>query len=182
MLLDSFMPSWDVADRHEVVVRATPDVAYAAARRVDFAAAPVARLLFALRGIGAPRKLRLEDATRWGFALLGEGPGHELVIGTVGRSWRIRQGRLTISAAMFRSHALPGTAKAAMALRVEPIDHRHSRVITETRVLCADEGSRRRFRRYWRSVRFGSALIRRAALARIKVDAERAGVPSPTRQ
>lgn len=174
MLLDSLMPSWDVADRHDVIVRAPAETAYAAARGVDFASAPAVRLVLALRGLGAPRSLTLADAASWGFALLGEDPGREFVVGTVGRFWRFRQGRVAFDASTFRAHALAGTAKAAMAFWVEPIDPGRSRVVTETRVLSADRASKARFRLYWSLIWPGSALIRRAVLARIKADAERA--------
>jgi hypothetical protein len=45
---------------------------------------------------------------------------------------------------------------------------------TETRVVATDADSRRRFGRYWRVIRPGSALIRRNWLAAAKRRAERA--------
>ena len=44
---------------------------------------------------------------------------------------------------------------------------------TETRVLCLDEASRRRFRLYWSVVGFFSGIIRREILRVIKNSAER---------
>jgi hypothetical protein len=45
---------------------------------------------------------------------------------------------------------------------------------TETRVLATDAASRRRFGRYWRVIRPGSALIRRTWLGAAKRRTERA--------
>ena len=182
-MLDAVLPRWDVADRHAILVDAAADRTYDAIRRVDLAAAPIARVLFALRNPlvlirrrGVPARLTLDDIARAGFVVLGEDPGKEIVLGVVGRFWALSGGRLRVAAADFATHAAPDTAKAAMSFRVEPAGPDRCRVITETRVLCADDRARRSFRRYWRLVRPGSALIRRAALGRIKHDAEAAQV------
>ena len=54
-----------------------------------------------------------------------------------------------------------------------------TRLTTETRVLCADAGSRRRFRVYWAVVRPGSGLIRRMMLRAVRREAERRVVEPP---
>jgi len=174
------MPRWDVADRHELCVAAPVDRTYQAVRTVDFAASPVARLLFAIRSLPAiargrrvPPSVTLDDAVGAGFALLSEQPGREIVVGTVGRFWvLVGAARLRVGRDEFASHAAPGTAKAAMSFRVDPVGTERSRVVTETRVLCADVAARRSFLRYWRVIRPGSAIIRRVALGRIKRAAE----------
>jgi hypothetical protein len=51
-----------------------------------------------------------------------------------------------------------------------------TRLATETRVLCLDDESRRRFRLYWLFIGPFSGLIRRKILRSIKHEAER----SPT--
>ena len=45
-------------------------------------------------------------------------------------------------------------------------------LITETRVMTTDPASRRRFGRYWRVIRPGSAAVRRSWLAAAKPRAE----------
>lgn len=179
-LLDEWMPRWDVADRHDVTVNAPAERAYTAVRQVDFAASPIARALLVIRALPAilrgrrvPAAVTLESATRSGFVRLAEEPGREIVVGVAGRFWVLSgSGRSAVSAATFAAHAEPGTAKAAMSFLVEPLGAERSRVVTETRVLCADADARRRFLRYWTVIRPGSALIRWAALRRIKADAE----------
>lgn len=188
MLLDELMPRWDVATRHEALVRAPASTTYRAARAVDLAGAPIAKLLFRLRGFPQQahwdertrtwtfptgHSLTLESALRAGFVLLGERPGSEIVIGGAGRFWTLSGGRVAITPAEFASFARPGMAKAAFTLRVEADGADRSRLITETRVLCVDDEARRSFKRYWRLILPGVVLIRRAALGRIRREAER---------
>jgi hypothetical protein len=170
-----------VADRHEVNVAATAERTYRAVRTVDLAAAPVARLLYAIRfapSIGRrhrpSRSVTLDDMVRIGFVVLAERPGVEIVLGVAGRFWTPSGAKDALTAGEFTGHARPGTAKAAMSFRVDALGIERSRVVTETRVLCADAAARRSFRRYWRVVRPGSAIIRRLALAQIKREAESA--------
>lgn len=180
MLLDAVMPRWDISDRHDIVVRSERAATYAAIRRCDLARSPISRLLFALRNPLAslrgrlPARLTLDDVVRTGFVVLGEEPGREIVLGVAGRFWAFSGGRTRIAAGDFAQHAAPGTAKAAMSFWIEPLAPGRCRVVTETRVLCADDRARGAFGAYWRFVRPGSALIRRAALAQIKREAEAA--------
>lgn len=68
----------------------------------------------------------------------------------------------------------PGTAKAAWNFAVHPGTGGRSVLTTETRVLCADPATRRRFRTYWAVVGPFSGLIRREMLAAIRDTAEAA--------
>jgi len=174
--IDRALPRFDISERHSIVVRAEPAQAYAALRSFDLADSWLSKLLFAIRRGRPPRRahLRLDDILRASFVLLVEDPGREIVLGTVGRFWRLTGTATRIDASDFDSYAVPGTAKAVMNFRVEPLPDGRSRVITETRVLCADDGARRSFRRYWMIVAPGSALIRLEMLRLIRRVAERA--------
>ena len=66
----------------------------------------------------------------------------------------------------------PGYAKVAMNFSVEPVGDL-TRLATETRVLTTDAASLRKFGRYWRLIRPGSAAIRRGWLGAAKRRAER---------
>lgn len=66
----------------------------------------------------------------------------------------------------------PGFAKAAVNFRVTGRGDVTSLLTTETRILCTDPDSRRRFERYWFFVHPGSALIRRVWLRAIRKRAE----------
>ena len=188
MLIDDFMPAFDVSERHESAVRASPDRTYRAMRGIDFARSRLTLALFAARAVIAlaqPRQARqvygslfrrrgltLDDLGRVGFVVLGELPGEEIVLGVVGKFWKPGSGLRSVEARDFVGFAEPGYAKGVMNFAVRA-DGNGSRVSTETRVFCLDQRSRRSFRRYWGLIRPFSALIRGRALALIKADAER---------
>lgn len=56
MLIDKYMPSFDAGDRHETVVAADPEEAYAALRDLDLYRSRIVRWIFAIRTI--PSRLR----------------------------------------------------------------------------------------------------------------------------
>jgi hypothetical protein len=67
-----------------------------------------------------------------------------------------------------------GYAKMAANFRLDPIaGGRATRLSTETRVVCTDPSSARRFGRYWRLIRPASGATRRSWLTAIKRRAER---------
>jgi hypothetical protein len=190
MLIDDYMPRYDVVERHAIRVRATQARAYAAIGSTDFAAGTLIRVLMGLRklpgallqgrsGIRAlllPRAKQLTIASmeRGGFHLLSERAPDELAIGVEGRFWTLSGGLCTPSADVFRERPpAPGTARAVWDFRARAIDGEWCEVSTETRVLCADEATRRRFLPYWMMIRPGSGLIRGAMLRAIRRTAER---------
>jgi hypothetical protein len=177
-LIDRFLPRYDLASRHRILVRAPLEHVYAAARQVDLTGSTATRWLFRLRGLPVPESLRLEGLLRLGFVLLDEDPGHELVLGVVGRFWVITGGLQRVEPEEFTRFDQPGYAKAAWNFRVEEGRDRSSLLSTETRVLALDGHSRRRFGWYWIVVGPFSGLIRREALRLAKRRAEeRAAVP-----
>ncbi|MGH2951596.1 MAG: hypothetical protein ACRDKX_06095 [Solirubrobacterales bacterium] len=131
------------------------------------------------RRVGASRSQPvIEEFVHFGFVALGEVPGSELVLGAVGRFWRLTDNDpLPIAdAAAFRSFADPGYVKAALNLTVAAAG-RGSRVATETRVIATSDDARRSFARYWRLIMPGSALIRRSWLAAIRRRATAGSAP-----
>jgi hypothetical protein len=76
----------------------------------------------------------------------------------------------------FREPLPPGLARAVWAFHLQPVGPGWTRLSTETRVTCADVATRRVFLRYWRLIRGGSNLIRRALLRQVKHAAEHAAV------
>ena len=167
MLIDEFLPAYDVVERHETRVRASPrrGVCRASPRRTSparrscgcsspcaccprsssVAPAPSAR---PRAGCGGPITLRAFEAR--GFTILAEDPPRELLIGLVGTFWTptggLRASTRRRSAARSRPAppVPPGTSGSSP-------DGADCRLTTETRVQCADAESRRRFRWYWLS-------------------------------
>ncbi len=189
MLLDEILPEFHVRASYGTQVVASPERVYASVWTADFDHWGLMRTLFMLRGLpgllaaphetwrrvraqGGRRQVRLEDVLGSGFTLLGEQPGEELVLGTVGRFWLARGELRRVSRESFREMRVPGTAKAAWNFAVHPGTGGRTVLTTETRVLCADHATRRRFRTYWAVIGPFSGLIRREMLAAIRDAAE----------
>jgi hypothetical protein len=184
--LDEFLPEYDANEVHSTRVAAPPDRVLAAVRELTSREVPLLVALMALRTLPAvltrrsPFRLRRDlrrpivgQATRGGFVVLAERPD-ELVLGIVGRFWRTDSGLERVDAADFAAFEAPGFAKAVMNFEVRAVDG-GTLLVTETRTRGTDEEARRRFRRYWRVVMPGSALIRRAWLRAVRRRAERGG-------
>ena len=170
-LIDEFMPAWDHAERHAKRVDAAPDRVERVLRELTPRDLPLTRLLMAVRTLLAPRRLPaertlLEALLAEGFAIIGEAPGEEIVIGVCGRPWQIRgEGIDPLAGADdFRAYDRPGSVKMTMNFALEPAGGGGTRFTTETRIAATDDDGRRAFRRYWRFIRPGSALIRRDIL------------------
>ncbi|HVE79372.1 MAG TPA: hypothetical protein VNA89_10945 [Gemmatimonadaceae bacterium] len=187
-LIDDYLPTYDVRERHRTRVRASARATYAALQATDLAP-PGVRLLLALRalpsalagggGLAALRArgrepLTLRGIERAGFRLLAERAPEEIVLGVEGRFWRMSGGRSSPAAEGFRdARQPPGTARAVWSFTVRELGEGLTELATETRVRCADAGARRRFLPYWALIRPGSGLIRRLMLRAIRRTAER---------
>jgi hypothetical protein len=175
MPLDAWLPEYDFAEHHETRIAAPPERVWASLLGLDVARLPLVRLLVALRGIGRPRRrTTLFDRLDGAFALLARDPPRKLVLGITGRFWTLRGGVLPSRPETFREPPPPGSARAAWSFTLTPERNGATRLETETRIRCADAAARRAFGRYWRVIRPGSGLIRRALLRAVRRDAERA--------
>lgn len=102
------------------------------------------------------------------FTPLEQRGDQELVLGLAGRFWQTDYGQARIAdGAAFLAFDAPGTAKLVLSFVAEPLNATHTRLVTETRVLCLDAEARRRFTPYWYLIRPVSGLIRRRMLAAI---------------
>ena len=189
MLLDDYLPEFDVRTRYVTRIAASPARVYASLWTANFDHWGVTRALYAVRTLPSfparPRqtwrrvrdelfrqRFTLDGMLSEGFSLLEERPGEELVLGTVGRFWRARGELCAVSPVRFRAPAPSGTAKAAWNFEVGVRADGATEFRTETRVLCADVATRRRFRVYWMLIRPFSGLIRREILAAVRSAAE----------
>lgn len=173
-LVDRLMPIYHERASYWTVVQTWKDDTYRAVLETDLARSVIARGLMALRSLGTRRIAAFrfgELPARGPFFKLGEEPGCEIVAGVLGSFWRLRGNVRDGDAESFRAPLAPGTAKAAWSFRVEALRD-ETTLTTETRVLCADEDSRRSFHRYWRFIGPFSGLIRLEALRLIRHHAQ----------
>ena len=178
-LLAEIMPECDFRSLHSRRVAAPPEAVWRAVQGYNLrrdASFPV-RTLFRLRGLRVPGGTLRETLDAYGFKVLGDRPEEEIVVGTTGRFWAIRE-RANIEppddVEAFQDFDRPGWAKGAMSIRVSRRDDGWTNLETETRVQCMDDEARRRFGLYWALIRKFSGWIRRDLLRGIARIAERA--------
>jgi hypothetical protein len=169
--IDRFLPYFDVNEVHAVSVTGSAETVYRTILSLDFAKTPVIRYLFRLRGMPSTA-IGLQRLLSSGFILLADHPGQSMVLGLVGRFWRPTGQLMPIAPDNFRRAAPAGCAKAVWDFEIRSPAKGTVRLSTETRILCPDAYSRKRFRLYWLVIGPFSAWIRREMLRAIKARVE----------
>lgn len=190
-LLDSFLPDYEIVERHHVRVGAPAATTLAVARDMELSRQSIVRAIFKARELilGAtpatndrPRGL-IAEMQSFGWGVLADVPGREIVMGAATRPWEADVTFRSIPPGEFAAFAEPDYVKIAWTLRADPVDGTSSIFRTETRAIATDAAARRKFRRYWAFLSPGIVLIRWASLGPVKTEAERrssAGVsPDP---
>ena len=180
-LLDRFMPTFDVVERHRLGVRAPAAVTLAVAREMKLSSRPVIRAVFKARelmlGARPDRRQRptglIAEVLSLGWGVLAETTGREIVVGAVTKPWEADVTFRSLPPEAFAAFDEPGFVKIAWTLRADALDATTSIFRTETRAVGTDAAARRTFRGYWAFVAPGIRLIRRMSLAPIRADAER---------
>jgi len=139
MLIDDFLPEYDVHERHQTFVPAPKDAVRLAADAWRPDSSLLWRWLVRIRGLGSPSGTLREWAEANGFLCLAE-TDNEVVYGQAGRFWAPNERAAMVSprtAKEFRDLTDQRYAVAAMNIRVEPHPSgRGTRLFTETRVRC----------------------------------------------
>ena len=178
MLIDSFVPTPDAVETHTISIAASPDVVYRVLWTADFGS-PVIKLLLGLRSLpgfvargfrSLPRnqEITLQTLLDSGFGVLAEEPGREIVLGVTGRFWRPIGNLSPFNHADFDRQVPTGFAHAVWNFQVTTDDSGLTVLSTETRVVCGDRASRRKFLVYWSIVRPFSGWIRRIMLRAVR--------------
>ena len=173
MLIDEFMPVYDVSDAVATVVDADLPTTWAALMDVDLIEVgrkrPLIAVLGALRILPdivshllhgelpprQPERMRLRDLStipldKGGWVLLGVREQDEIALGLVGKFWRpVIEFAHVPSADHFRAFAEPGFAKTIYALSVRSLDPGHTLLSGVMRTTTTDEHAQQWFRRYW---------------------------------
>lgn len=179
MLIDSFLPVPDFAERHSIEISASSGAVYQALWTADLGGSWIIKGLLRLRtlpqlllhpGTRRPRTNRaitLQTLIDAGFGVLAEKPNSEIVLGVTGPFWRLVGNVLPFNSEDFNGPVRPGVARAVWNFSVAETGE-HSILTTETRIVCGDAASRRKFRAYWLLVRPFSGLIRLLMLRAIR--------------
>src|SRR6266568_2153100 len=196
LLIDQFLPRYDLAIVHAEVFRAPPDASYRTARSVDLLRVSIIRALLDLRTV--PQRLadrlsgrqpaasanaptltfRLADMVSppINWRLLAEKPGVEMVLGQIGRPWQPTEmgSGPEVAPAEFAAFEEPGFAKIVLSLQVQPYGAAASILTLETRVAVTDPVSLKRFQRYWAVIGPFSHLVRWMALCLVAAELRQA--------
>lgn len=180
-LLDRFMPTYEVAERHHVRVDAPAEITLAAARDQDLLQSGVVRAIFRGRELilrsGPDDQVRprglLALVQSLGWGVLAEVAGREIVVGAVTKPWEANVTFRALPPAEFAAFSEPGYVKIVWTLRADASGPHESIFRTETRATTTDRASRAKFRRYWAFFSPGIVLIRWMSLGTLKAEAER---------
>jgi hypothetical protein len=180
-LLDAFMPTYDVVERHHVDVAAPAALVLGVARDADLMSSPLTRAIFRSREWllgsepdGAARPTGLLALTETlGWRVLATVPDREIVVGAATRPWEANPVFEPIAAPFFAGFDEPGYVKILWTLRADPLSPDASVFRSETRAVATDPVARDKFRRYWMWLSPGIVLIRRRMMAAVKGEAER---------
>ena len=180
-LLDRFMPTYDVVERHHVRVAAPADVTLATATEIELQQSAIIQAIFKARELVlgaepdsaiAPRKLLAQ--MKWlVWRELAEVPGREIVMGAVTQPWLPNVIFRGLSPDEFTAFCEPSYVKIIWTLRADPVSAAESIFRTETRAVATDAFAREKFRRYWSFLSPGIWVIRRLMLIPIRAEAER---------
>jgi hypothetical protein len=180
-LLDTFMPRFEVVERHHIRVNAPAAITLAAAKEMDLGRLLVVRALIRAREmlLGAAPDERvlptglLAYVRSIGWGVLADVPDHEVVVGAVTKPWESNVVFRALPPEAFAAFDEPGYTKIVWTLRADADTASTSVFRTETRVVATDAEARERFRRYWAFLSPGVTAIRWASLRPLKREAER---------
>ena len=177
MLIDSFAPKPDAVETHSIVISASPEAVYRSLWTADLGGSLIIKLLLGLRSLPESvlhggrlprdRKITLQTIIDSGFGILANEP-EEIVLGVTGKFWRPTGNLLPFDRGSFAGDVPSGVARAFWNFTMEQDSSGRTILSTETRVICGDSASRRKFRMYWFLVRPFSGLIRLLMLRAVK--------------
>jgi hypothetical protein len=178
MLIDSFAPNPDAVETHSIVIHASMKKVTGALWTADLGGSLIIKLLMGLRSLPEfilrrgrvpPRKraITLQTIVDSGFGILANEP-EEVVLGVTGRFWRPTGNLSPFNREDFDRPVPAGLARGVWNFSIREDGRGHTILSTETRVICGDEASRRKFRVYWFFVRPFSGVIRRLMLRAVK--------------
>lgn len=197
MLIDDYLPDFDVTQRRHTVVDASPEETYVAAVHADLMETGLfVRLLNELRILPSriasfldgtaqpkmPAMLTIEDiADQSEYVVLGDNPGREYLLGAIGKFWKPEIEWISFEPATFQAFNEPGYAKLAIDLSMRPYGTNRTLLSYEARTATTNRISRWLFRLYWEFIGPFAGYLMQQVLERIRQDAETSSQAQPTK-
>ncbi len=161
-LIDQFLPTYHFAEQHSRPVRATAHRAAAMLPTLDLSNSWLIRRLFWLRGLPV---CKLGTMLEQAFTVLHDDPMRGIVVGSVGRPWRIGGGQLPLDGAdEFLANQASGCARFAWSFQFSPTPDGGCTAHSEARVSCNDESALWPMSIYWLFAKPANSLMRREIL------------------
>ena len=180
--LDHFMPVYEVDDAQDLAINAPWTNTYRAECLMDLRDSPAisavldsrARVLGSTPDPEASKDSPafIAQAISFGWNVLAEDPGHEIILGAVAQPWQSNVQFQSLLPDQFESFETPDYAKILFTFDAEPATATTSTARTELRVVTTDADARNSFRRYWAMILPGIRLMRSQALDLVRTAAE----------
>ena len=116
--------------------------------------------------------MSLAGLEKMGFVMLEQRPPEALILGLIGKFWTVHGSLQKFKPEEFITKDWKGQALATWSFELEPVSKNQTRLTTETRVLCPDVRSKKRFKLYWTLIEPFSGWIRKEILLAIKRQVE----------
>ncbi|HET7153554.1 MAG TPA: hypothetical protein VFJ29_07280 [Candidatus Kapabacteria bacterium] len=179
-LLDQFIPTPDVRERHNVLVKAPAKMVFDAACNFDMQSIPVVHAIFwartkILRAKDVPRESAgiIAETRSIGWGCIAEEAGCFYIGGAVCQPWEPNVLFTPIPAEQFAAYAEPDKVKIEWTIEAKELGPALTLLSTETRAAATDEGARKKFMKYWRIFGSGIILIRWFLLPAVRRQAEK---------
>lgn len=178
-LLEPFMPTFDVRERFERQVSASPGVVMQTAYDFDMQSIWLIRMIINARKfiLGGTQKRRepkglVDECLELGWGKLDEEPDKLLVCGAKCQPWFGDVTFTPLPVKDFADYNEPDLVKIVWSLETKEIEPGLTLFAHEVRAVATDDEARRKFLRYWRWARFGIVAIRLLLLPAIQKRAE----------
>ncbi|MBX2960950.1 MAG: hypothetical protein KF687_00480 [Cyclobacteriaceae bacterium] len=172
MLQDKYLPRFDFASAHSIVVNAPVSEIYPTVRDLRINMSPVVYWLMKLRGMSPPKYFSLQALENSRFVKLDEIQDREIILGIIGQPWTPAGNLRIFQPNEFVSFTDPNFIKASWSFELVKISDNQTEVKTETRITCPTVKTRRMFGFYWSLIKPFSGRIRKEMLNAIKKELE----------
>ena len=167
-LIDKYLPEYTFNEYHCIDVNSSVEGVYKSAKDFDMSKSKLIKALFYMRGLPTKRMNLQGFISDIGFTNIEEKFPTENLIGF----WVRTKIEPIASYDDFIDNTISARVKVVWNFRFEKINDSHTKLSTETRILCIRPLTKLTFGLYWIIIKPFSSAIRKRMLQIIKDDAE----------